>query len=73
MFLVSLCYFTFQCIGHISGAHINPSITVAALILGKVSLPMTFLYICSQCIGGLIGFGLIRVNHRSILALQLPY
>lgn len=58
-----------QCIGHISGAHINPSITVAALILGKVSLPMTFLYICSQCIGGLIGFGLIRV----ITPVQLMY
>ncbi|XP_003694175.1 aquaporin-like isoform X1 [Apis florea] len=50
-----------QSIGHISGAHINPSITVAALILGKKSLPMSILYIIAQCIGAMLGYGLLKV------------
>ncbi|KAG7212269.1 hypothetical protein KM043_012598 [Ampulex compressa] len=50
-----------QCVGHISGAHINPAITVAALILGKKSLPMAALYIVAQCLGGLMGYGLLKV------------
>lgn len=49
-----------QCIGHISGAHINPSVTVAALILGKKSLPMAALYIIAQCLGALMGYGLLK-------------
>lgn len=58
-----------QCVGHVSGAYINPSITVAALILGKKSLPMCLLYIGAQCLGGLIGYGLLRV----ITPLELMY
>ncbi|CAK9827018.1 unnamed protein product [Anthophora retusa] len=58
-----------QCVGHVSGAYINPSITVAALILGKKSLPMCLLYIGAQCLGGLIGFGLLKV----ITPLELMY
>ncbi|KZC09226.1 Aquaporin AQPcic, partial [Dufourea novaeangliae] len=50
-----------QCVGHISGAHINPCITLAALVLGTKSLPMTVVYILSQCVGALTGYGLLRV------------
>ncbi|XP_031829541.1 aquaporin AQPcic-like [Nomia melanderi] len=50
-----------QCVGHISGAHINPCISVAAMILGTKSLPMTVVYIVSQCIGALVGYGLLRL------------
>ncbi|XP_033337304.1 aquaporin AQPAe.a [Megalopta genalis] len=50
-----------QCVGHISGAHINPSITIAAMILGTKSLPMTAVYILSQCIGSLVGYGFLRL------------
>lgn len=50
-----------QCVGHISGAHINPSITLASLILGKISLPMSIIYMISQCAGGLVGYGLLKV------------
>ncbi|XP_076397764.1 aquaporin AQPcic isoform X2 [Megachile rotundata] len=50
-----------QCTGHISDAHINPSITIAAMILGKKSLPMSLLYICCQCVGALLGYGLLKV------------
>lgn len=50
-----------QCVGHVTGAHINPAITLAAVILGKKSLPMAGLYIVSQCVGSLIGYGLLKV------------
>lgn len=54
-----------QCVGHISGAHINPAITVASVILGNKSLPIAGLYIVAQCLGGLIGYGLLKVNEYS--------
>lgn len=50
-----------QCVGHISGAHINPAITVASVILGNKSLPIAGLYIVAQCLGGLIGYGLLKL------------
>ncbi|XP_017881501.1 aquaporin-like [Ceratina calcarata] len=56
-----------QSVGHISGAHINPSITTAALILGKLSLPMTILYIGSQCVGSMLGFAIIKMMTPSEL------
>lgn len=56
----------FQAIGHISGAHINPAVSVAALIMGSVSLSKFLLYIAAQCIGGILGYGLIKVRIISI-------
>ncbi|KAK2584493.1 hypothetical protein KPH14_006867 [Odynerus spinipes] len=50
-----------QSVGHISGAHINPSITMATLILGHKSLPMSGLYIFSQCLGATFGYGLLKM------------
>ncbi|KAH0945278.1 hypothetical protein HN011_006915 [Eciton burchellii] len=49
-----------QCVGHISGAHINPSITLAAVILGNKSLLLAGLYIVAQLSGSLIGYGLLK-------------
>lgn len=45
--------------GHISGAHINPSVTIAAVILGKTSIPTAGIYIVAQCLGGILGYGLL--------------
>ncbi|KAL6430847.1 hypothetical protein ACFW04_006986 [Cataglyphis niger] len=50
-----------QSIGHISGAHINPAITVATVILGNKSLLMAGFYIVAQCLGSLIGYGLLKI------------
>ncbi|KAG5312608.1 PREDICTED: aquaporin AQPAe.a-like isoform X1 [Acromyrmex echinatior] len=50
-----------QCVGHISGAHLNPSITIAALILGKKSLIMAGFYIIAQCLGALLGYGFLKM------------
>lgn len=50
-----------QCVGHISGAHVNPAITVATVILGNKSLPMAGFYIIAQCLGSVIGYGLLKI------------
>jgi MIP family channel proteins len=42
-------------LGRISGAHINPAITLAHTIAGKTSLEMFLPYISSQVLGGLLG------------------
>lgn len=45
-------------IGHISGCHINPAITVGLICGSKIGLIKGFLYIVVQCIGAIIGSGL---------------
>lgn len=42
-------------IGHISGCHINPAISVAMLVAGKMKLKDTILYVIAQCIGAIAG------------------
>jgi aquaporin Z len=41
-------------IGHISGCHINPAITIAMLANGKISAKDGIIYIVVQCIGAII-------------------
>ncbi|XP_072761448.1 aquaporin AQPcic-like isoform X2 [Anoplolepis gracilipes] len=50
-----------QCIGHISQAHINPAITVGAVILGKKTIPEALVYFVSQLIGAILGYGMLKV------------
>jgi len=49
-----------QCFGCVSGAHLNPAITVAAYIYELVNLPMVFVYCAGQLLGGFIGYGLLK-------------
>jgi len=46
-------------IGGISGCHINPAITVSMLIVRKISIKDAALYIVFQCIGAIIGAGIL--------------
>jgi len=46
-------------VGNISGCHINPAITVAMLVAGKIKGKDALLYIISQCIGAIIGAGIL--------------
>ena len=48
------------CIGHVSGGHINPAITVAMLITRKVSVAKAVLYIIAQIIGAMLGAGFLK-------------
>ena len=49
----------FYAIGNISGCHINPAITVAMLVAGKIKGKDAIFYIIFQCIGGIIGAGIL--------------
>ena len=42
-------------IGRVSGAHINPAVTLGFRLMGKMDMPTTFGYIISQLAGAVIG------------------
>jgi len=46
-------------IGPISGCHINPAISVAMLVAGKLSMKDTIGYVIAQCIGAVLAAGLL--------------
>ncbi len=46
-------------IGSISGCHINPAISISMLVAGKLSLKDTAFYVIFQCIGAIIGAGIL--------------
>lgn len=46
-------------IGSISGCHINPAITIAMLVAGKTKGKDAIFYIIAQCIGGILGAGIL--------------
>jgi glycerol uptake facilitator protein len=47
--------FAVYCVGSISGAHLNPAVTIAMLCLGKIAAPLAGQYIVAQIIGGILG------------------
>lgn len=47
------------CIAHISGGHINPAVTLAALITRRVSVVRAFFYMAAQLLGAMIGAGIL--------------
>nr|BDI24353.1 aquaporin-1 [Peronia verruculata] len=44
---------------HISGGHVNPAVTTAALFTRRVSIIRGILYIIAQIVGGIIGAGIL--------------
>ena len=46
-------------IGGISGCHINPAISISMLVAGKLSVKDTVFYVVFQCIGAIIGAGIL--------------
>lgn len=53
--------FLFKMFGHISGAHVNPVISMAALILNEITVAQIPIYIFSQMSGCLVGYGFHKV------------
>jgi len=47
-------------IGEISGAHINPAVTLALLITDRISVIRAVVYFCSQIIGAICGSGILK-------------
>ena len=46
-------------IGPISGCHINPAISIAMFVAGKLSAKDTAFYVVFQCIGAIVGAGIL--------------
>jgi len=45
--------------GHVSGGHLNPAVSVGLLAGGELSLIKCGLYIVSQCVGAILGAGVL--------------
>lgn len=56
------CNYFLKSLGHISGAHLNPQVTLAAVILGKIKPLLALVYFMAEFIGALLGFGLLKVK-----------
>jgi aquaporin Z len=46
-------------IGGISGCHINPAISISMLVAGKISVKDTAFYLLFQCVGAVVGAGIL--------------
>ncbi|KAJ6641848.1 Aquaporin-4 [Pseudolycoriella hygida] len=53
--------FVIQVVGAVSGSHINPSVTLAAVIYRKITIRMACMYVVAQFLGALVGFGILRL------------
>lgn len=49
-----------QCVGHVSGCHVNPAVTVGLAAGAKIGILKSVLFMVVQCIGGIAGAGLLR-------------
>jgi aquaporin Z len=58
-------------IGSVSGCHINPAISISMLIAGKLSVKDTIFYVVFQCIGAVIGAGLLYAIATGIPTFRL--
>jgi aquaporin Z len=47
--------------GHVSGAHYNPAVTIAAFVRGRIGRRDAVGYVVAQLLGGLLGAALVRV------------
>uniref|UniRef100_A0A8D9BDM7 Aquaporin n=1 Tax=Cacopsylla melanoneura TaxID=428564 RepID=A0A8D9BDM7_9HEMI len=46
--------------GHVSGSHINPALSLVAVVMGKISLQKFLVYTVFQCIGAVLGYSITR-------------
>ncbi len=56
-------------IGHVSGAHINPAVTLGFWFAGRLERGWVLPYILSQCLGALLASGMLRLlfgNHLTL-------
>ena len=59
-----------QCLGHISGAHVNPAVSLCAYLLDKISFLQCLLFSLSQLLGAYLGFGLLHVSFSTLSNIQ---
>ncbi|KAJ3586902.1 hypothetical protein NHX12_013294 [Muraenolepis orangiensis] len=64
-----------QCVGHVSGGHINPAVTFAYLVGSQLSLFRAVFYMAAQCLGAVAGaavlYGVTPHNMRGNMAMNM--
>lgn len=48
-----------QSVGHISGAHLNPAVTLGLLLSCQISIFKAFMYILAQCLGAVVATAIL--------------
>jgi aquaporin Z len=48
-------------VGHISGGHFNPAVTIGAWVAGKIETPRVIVYLVTQLLGAAAGAALLNV------------
>lgn len=56
-------YLLLQCIGHVSGCHINPAITLGLFSAGQIKLLRALFFVAVQCIGAAAGSAILKVEN----------
>lgn len=61
-------------VGDVSGAHLNPAVTLGFLVAGRFDRRLIVPYLLSQCAGAFAASGLLRLlfNHHPTLGATLP-
>ncbi|XP_028929784.1 aquaporin-5 [Ornithorhynchus anatinus] len=63
-----------QALGPVSGAHVNPAISIALLLGNQISLLRALFYVAAQLVGAIVGagilYGVTPVNARGNLAVN---
>jgi MIP family channel proteins len=57
-------------LGHISGTHINPAVTVAMLLSGKIEAAVAGTYVLAQLVGAVVAGGILKLVSPEQVALQ---
>ncbi|XP_060598108.1 aquaporin-4-like [Ruditapes philippinarum] len=56
--MIAVCI---QMIGHVSGGHMNPAVSIAMAVANWISPTRAFLYVCAQSAGGILGSFLLKL------------
>lgn len=55
-----------QSVGHISGAHLNPAVTLGLLLSCQISIIRAVMYIIAQCVGAIVATAILSGITSSI-------
>ncbi|XP_030053587.1 LOW QUALITY PROTEIN: aquaporin-1 [Microcaecilia unicolor] len=60
-----------QCVGHVSGAHLNPAVTLGCLLSCQISILKAVMYMIAQCLGAIVAAAILQGVTSSLEANSL--